>query len=141
MVSGTPKISDSLSLKYGGSKPYFEWLPIRDNVTAGQYEIYRSVSYGKLVDMVLLDTRLIVMGLYPNPVSTILNVHFSNLKTDEMQMQIIDETGKNVFQESFVCQQGSWIKQINTSEFAKGKYMLLIHDEGNTTLKRSFIKY
>lgn len=87
------------------------------------------------------EKDIIVMGLYPNPVSTILNVHFSNLKTDEMQMQIIDETGKNVFQKSFVCQQGSWIKQINTSEFAKGKYMLLIHDEGNTTLKRSFIKY
>lgn len=84
---------------------------------------------------------IIVMGMYPNPVSTVLNIHFSNMETGEMKIEVIDETGKIVFSESFVCQQGSWIKQINTSAFATGKYTLLIHDEGNASVKKSFVKY
>lgn len=87
------------------------------------------------------EKDIIVIGLYPNPVSTVLNVHFSNLETDKMTLEIVDETGKIVFTESFICQQGSWIKQINTSLFNSGKYTLFIHDEGNTSLKRNFIKY
>ncbi len=87
-----------------------------------------------------IEKDIIVIGLYPNPVATVLNIHFSNLTTDEMKIEIIDETGKMVFNETFVCQQGSWIKQVNTTSFAEGKYILLIHDEGNTTLRRSFIK-
>ena len=87
-----------------------------------------------------VETDIIVIGLYPNPVSTLLNIHFSNLTTDEMNMEIIDETGRSVFNETFMCQQGSWIKQINTSSFAKGNYILLIHDEGNTTVRKKFVK-
>lgn len=87
-----------------------------------------------------IQSDVIVMGLYPNPVASILNVHFSNLQTDEMTMAIIDETGKQVFNESFLCQQGSWIKQINASSFANGKYILMIQTKDNVLLKRSFIK-
>jgi len=34
---------------------YFEWLPIRDN---NQQEVYRTIKYGNLLDLILLDTRL-----------------------------------------------------------------------------------
>lgn len=34
---------------------YFEWLPIRDQADTS---IYRTVSYGDLVDLIMLDTRL-----------------------------------------------------------------------------------
>ena len=88
-----------------------------------------------------IQKDIIVIGMYPNPVSTILNIHFSNLETDEMTMEILDETGRNVFKETFICQQGSWIKQINTTDFLTGKYTLFIHDEGNPVLKRNFVKY
>lgn len=37
---------------------YFEWIPIRDNNSQGLFEIYRNVSYGQLVDLILLDTRV-----------------------------------------------------------------------------------
>ena len=36
---------------------YFEWLPIRPKVT-GSYEIYRKFSYGDLLDLIMVDTRL-----------------------------------------------------------------------------------
>lgn len=36
-------------------KVYFEWMPIRD---AANEQIYRKVSYGSLMDLIMLDTRL-----------------------------------------------------------------------------------
>ncbi len=36
-------------------KAYFEWMPIRDNETM---RVYRSIRYGELVDLIMLDTRL-----------------------------------------------------------------------------------
>jgi alkaline phosphatase D len=36
-------------------KVYFEWMPIRDAVTNA---IYRKISYGSLMDLIMLDTRL-----------------------------------------------------------------------------------
>ncbi|TXF90539.1 T9SS type A sorting domain-containing protein [Neolewinella aurantiaca] len=36
-------------------KAYFEWLPIRDN---GEQRVYRSISYGDIADLIMLDTRI-----------------------------------------------------------------------------------
>lgn len=36
-------------------KAYFEWMPIRNNATQ---KVYRSIRYGDLMELILLDTRL-----------------------------------------------------------------------------------
>ena len=41
--------------KANGKQAYFEWLPIRDNE---DQRVYRSISYGNLMDLIMLDTRL-----------------------------------------------------------------------------------
>ena len=39
-------------------RAYDEWMPIRENRSAQQLQIYRSFRYGNLVDLIMLDTRL-----------------------------------------------------------------------------------
>ena len=39
-------------------RAYYEWMPIRENRSARQLQIYRSFRYGNLVDLIMLDTRL-----------------------------------------------------------------------------------
>ena len=39
-------------------KAYYEWMPIRENRSARQLQIYRSFRFGNLVDLIMLDTRL-----------------------------------------------------------------------------------
>ena len=39
-------------------RAYYEWMPIRENRSARQLQIYRSFRYGDLVDLIMLDTRL-----------------------------------------------------------------------------------
>lgn len=41
--------------KNNGKTAYFEWMPIRDNADK---RIYRTISYGNLAELIMLDTRL-----------------------------------------------------------------------------------
>ena len=41
--------------KANGKQVYFEWMPIRDNE---EQRVYRKISYGNLMDLIMLDTRL-----------------------------------------------------------------------------------
>lgn len=41
--------------KAAAKQAYFEWIPIRDRESK---QVYRSIKYGNLVDLIMLDTRL-----------------------------------------------------------------------------------
>lgn len=41
--------------KQVAKQAYFEWMPIRDNETQ---QVYRTIQYGDIMDLILLDTRL-----------------------------------------------------------------------------------
>ncbi|WP_405206204.1 alkaline phosphatase D family protein [Aquimarina sp. LLG6339-5] len=43
--------------KNNAFKAYFEWMPVRAN-SIEQYRLYRKISYGKLMDLIMLDTRI-----------------------------------------------------------------------------------
>ncbi|WP_432451975.1 MULTISPECIES: alkaline phosphatase D family protein [unclassified Agarivorans] len=45
--------------KLGALQAYFEWLPIRPWTEGNYQEIYRSFSFGDLVDLHMLDTRVL----------------------------------------------------------------------------------
>ncbi len=85
------------------------------------------------------ESQIVVMGLYPNPVQSELNIQFSNYAAGNMEMQIVDAKGALVWKEAFVCQQGSWIKQVNIAQLAKGVYTLVISADAGV-LKRNFTK-
>lgn len=44
--------------KNEGRQAYFEWLPIRQTNPSDPYQIYREITYGKTIDLIMLDTRL-----------------------------------------------------------------------------------
>lgn len=50
-----PNEGDWQTRKAISKKVYFEWMPIRE---AADNKIYRKISYGSLVDLIMLDTRL-----------------------------------------------------------------------------------
>lgn len=45
--------------KAAAARAYSEWMPIRDHSMTRQIEIYRSFAFGDLIDLVMLDTRLV----------------------------------------------------------------------------------
>ena len=44
--------------KQNAKKAFFEWLPIRVTGTTNPYQIYRTIKYGNLVDLIMMDTRV-----------------------------------------------------------------------------------
>ena len=85
--------------KSNSKTAYFEWLPIRDDA---EKSIYRTVSYGDLADVILLDTRIEGREKQPtqmqdadfNAPRTILgeeqkNWFMNELKTSEAKWKVI----------------------------------------------------
>ena len=50
---------DFATRKANALKAYFEWLPIRPFAPGDEETIYRSFKWGELVNLLMLDTRLI----------------------------------------------------------------------------------
>jgi len=74
--------------------------------------------------------------IYPNPVSTLLNLSFDLSNTQDMNISLTDLTGKEIFSEKVENLKGSFSKEIDVSAFSKGIYFLkLISSEGNITHK------
>ena len=44
--------------KQAAKQAFFEWLPIRVTGVSDEYQIFREIKYGDLVDLIMLDTRL-----------------------------------------------------------------------------------
>ena len=56
----TPASEGPFAIRKANAKQaYFEWLPIRQQAGASDpYQLFRKLSYGNLVDFIMLDTRL-----------------------------------------------------------------------------------
>lgn len=55
----TTSTEGSFSFRKAAAKQaYFEWLPIRVTGVSDQYQIFRNIKYGDLVELIMLDTRL-----------------------------------------------------------------------------------
>src|SRR6218665_1248991 len=54
------QVSEGLwsSRKAMAQKAFFEWLPVRQTGTTNPYQIYRSIKYGDLAELIMLDTRI-----------------------------------------------------------------------------------
>ena len=51
--------------KAAGMQAWFEWLPVRENMTTNG-QIYRKFSFGNLADLIMLDTRLEGRDIQPS---------------------------------------------------------------------------
>ena len=74
---------------------YFEWMPIRPNP---EKQVYRSLSYGPMCDLILLDTRL--EGRVQSP------PHFDT--PDDPARQMISQTQYDWFMDKLKNSQAKW---------------------------------
>ena len=86
--------------------------------TTFEYDPYTSI--GELPENIL-NTQV-----YPNPSDGIFNISFNVEKTNNIEIKIIDLTGRTVFTDNQNNYSGIYKKQIDISSFAKGTYILNI---------------
>ena len=80
-----------------------------------------------------------VLHIFPNPASHMVNLKFYMEKGDEVQITIYDFQGKTVFESIAQLPAGQQSKQIETTRFSNGSYIVMIEHNGKW-LSRQFVK-
>ncbi len=60
-------------------KAFFEWLPVRQTSVANPYQIYRTIKYGTLLELIMLDTRITGRDLQAGTSGATINATSRNL--------------------------------------------------------------
>ncbi len=74
--------------KANAHKAYFEWMPVRAN-SIEQYRLYRKISYGKLLDLIMLDTRIEGRDTQVSASKNLISAAGSNKKFKQYAKEVI----------------------------------------------------
>lgn len=88
------------------------------------------------VSVANLTNNLNLVSVYPNPVTSFLNISFDLNKSASTKIEIIDLSGKQVAEIINENLKGMVSKQINTDDFTSGIYFVKIQTENETITKK-----
>ena len=119
-----------------------------DNLTQGSYTFELDVTDNKgaistatvRVDVVSNLRFTNNLKLYPNPVSTTLNLQYLNEQTGKVVVNIVSAGGTVVLGTEYTKDQNIMSKQINVSTLPRGIYYIQILQPDGSKLSRSFFK-
>ena len=80
------------------------------------------------------------MNVFPNPATNHLAVTFNTTATTHMQIQLVDISGRVVFEKAEDAAQGNNMLNINVSGYSKGIYFLTLRSENTTQVKKIVIE-
>ncbi|MFN5296470.1 MAG: T9SS type A sorting domain-containing protein, partial [Flavobacteriales bacterium] len=80
------------------------------------------------------------MELYPNPASSDLTISYSSIVSSSMNIQLIDQTGRVVFSQSFFGGTGANVHQLNVAELAAGIYQLQVVRDNQVASRKVVIE-
>jgi hypothetical protein len=78
--------------------------------------------------------------VYPNPVSSQLNIHYMAMEAGELRFQLVDVTGRGGYKHSLQGKEGMNPLEINMTDFAKGVYHLHIMENGKMSYQEKVMK-
>jgi hypothetical protein len=79
------------------------------------------------------------VSLYPNPVSSTLNVRFDEIPSGQVTLQVISVTGKIMQEEVFGSVNGTGILEMNTSDLASSPYVLVVRGVNGVIARATFV--
>ncbi|MDC0304050.1 T9SS type A sorting domain-containing protein, partial [Flavobacteriales bacterium] len=87
-----------------------------------------------------MKAMLSVVSIYPNPTSYVLNVNFEMTRSSEVEIRVMDVTGKLVMTNQLNSQEGQNKVQITTSDLPLGMYFLTMIAEDQIITKRFIVQ-
>ena len=79
--------------------------------------------------------------LYPNPTRDELNVSWTSLKDEKIQLSCIDILGQTIFQKEIQAKEGKNEFKLNTSLFSDGVYFLQISEDGKSQSRKFVVNH
>ncbi len=143
--------ADSWSWDFGdGTGTSTAQNPIYVYSAPGQYIITLTVTGPCGTDMTtqLFDATTVgideasfdgAVSTYPNPVNDVLNISFSDWTFGDLQLTVMDLSGKVVRSEN-ISGEGSFVNEVSVSDLAVGTYLLKLSTEDGSQIVRRFVK-
>ncbi len=97
-------------------------------------EIILNQGFQQNFDIILLTSKSdnykdVIINIYPNPVSEIINIDLSEANDCELRVDMFDTQGKRLFAIKKIKKQQS--VQIELSELPAGEYILMVYSKEN----------
>lgn len=80
------------------------------------------------------------MKVYPNPAKDMLNITFNAVEMQSIRLDLVSAIGQTVYSEDLGKFQGSYNKQLNVSNLAKGIYMLKMSGEKGVKITKVVVQ-
>jgi hypothetical protein len=115
-----------------GDKIYYRLLQFDFNGNSGESEVLVLTREGAW--------QTGIGQVYPNPVSSMLNLDLTFAENGNYLVQITDLRGKVILQKSLEAQKGYLREAINVSDLASGAYFVRLNDLGGRQFTTRFVK-
>jgi|GEM_PF-1923819 len=109
--------------------------PTRAPINTTRSNIRHPSTINGILSIATLDASVII---YPNPAKDNVTIELSAL-TKNAQLKIVNVLGQTVFNETIIASSNKTVKQINTSNFAKGVYTVILETPTGKLLKKLVI--
>jgi Secretion system C-terminal sorting domain len=96
--------------------------------------------FSKTISITRNDSRFGIIAAYPNPASDLLNIQFNTVEESIVHVQIIDMTGRLVFQQKIDAVKGTNSLPINVGQFSAGTYTLNVVNSNAVAEPIRFVK-
>ena len=122
------------------TKVYNIWSDGRGSVGPKMYVNTTTLWATPTVDVTPVNSTLQLDDVYPNPVSDVLNLHFSIQKQDNIQIQLFSADSKLLLTQQYALKTGKQSVSLRMEDLASGHYILKIRNEDGFDIVRHITK-
>jgi hypothetical protein len=102
--------------------------------------IVRATNLDGLTDVNELENTVASLQIYPNPASANTTISMVLENEANVEMRLLDLSGKVMTAKNYGTLVGSWSEKINTTNFSAGVYLVELTIEGTKVTKRLVVE-
>jgi hypothetical protein len=80
------------------------------------------------------------INIYPNPTIGVLNIEINNIDKQGLEIEILDITGKFIYQKEYSGITAQFTEQIDLSGYSKGIYFVKIRQDNSVDVGKIVVK-
>jgi N-acetylneuraminic acid mutarotase len=101
-------------------------ISILAKISSNDYPYWKDTFYIPGQQVNIEEIREPITRIYPNPTDNILNIEISNASNQGIEIEILDITGKVIYQKKYNKANAHFTEQIDLSSFTKGIYLIKV---------------
>jgi N-acetylneuraminic acid mutarotase len=116
-------------------------IPIQIDITSDGYKFWTDTLYVHVCGPTRIEyLEEQITRIYPNPTNDILNIEFSNRDNQVLEIEILDITGKIIYQKEYKNNNAHFVEQLNLSDYKNGVYLVKVRQADRIYVRKVVVK-